>query len=210
MHTESTNYFGYNSPRKHHLLQNWASICTLETVTKLKAFSYPGSLYPGPKTAFFFICLSYKGDLLCVKEKALQSSPEAKLTVGMETEKHTCFLHLTVCPSTQLKCEAKLSVMFSGECGKTLADVLKTQIRTFSKGTQIFISYCRHLQPQLCQPSCQWHWQHMQPVTWSRKGTQTVPNDIKWCQVRRKLQLFSPRVLSVCVCATQFQITFLL
>lgn len=82
-----------------------------------------------------------------MKEKALLSPPEAKLRAGMGREEHTCFLHLMVCPSAELKCEPKLPVVISGACGKTLADALKTQMGTSSKGTQVLGGYCRHLQP---------------------------------------------------------------
>lgn len=46
--------------------------------------------------------------------------------------------------------------------------------------------------------------------TWSRKCAQTVPNDIKLCQVRRKQQFVSSTLLSVSVCAIQFQVPLFL
>lgn len=44
-------------------------------------------------------------------------------------------------PSAELKCEPKQSVMVSSEHRKTLTDMLQTQIRTRSKGTQILGGY---------------------------------------------------------------------
>lgn len=162
--TGKAKYFAFNSPWKT-LSSSKLNTCTLEAVTKLQAFFYLGSLQPYQKVpeqhlSIYLLC---KEDLLCVKEKALLSPCDGKLRAGMGREEHTCCLHLTVCPA-ELKYEPQLPVMISSECSKTLTVMLKTQIGTRSKGTQILGGDCRHLQPQLCQLSYWWHCQLMQPV----------------------------------------------
>lgn len=185
-----------------------------EVATKLKPLSYLGSLRPYQKVPEqpISINLPCRGDLLCVKEKALLSSPEPSWEQGQKA----MFLAphgLSFCWSVNQSYQSDQirSVIIPSECSKSPDDTLKTQIRHVQTG--LITWWPLQASTGMALPA----FLLAGLITYAACTTALDPesvlrlclmilNDIRWAEN----STYSPRLFSVSICAIQFQVSFFL